>query len=161
MKVQRAARAATIGPGRRRVAQLDRQAGTGTVELVIVTPVLLMMLCLIVGLGRAADARGRLTGAVRDAARAASLAASPSAAAQAAHDTALADLTGAGLECRQPQVSTDTTAWHPGGQLRVRIRCALDLSTLVVSGLPGHRTLTADATVPLDRYTAYPPGGAP
>ena len=58
MKVQRAASATTIGPGRRRVAQLDRQAGTGTVELVIVTPVLLMMLCLIVGLGRAADARG-------------------------------------------------------------------------------------------------------
>lgn len=146
-------------PGRR-VAGLGGQAGTGTIELVIVTPVILMMLCLIVGLGRAADARGRLTGAVRDAARAASLAATPAAAAQAARDTALADLIGAGLECRQPQVNTDTSAWRPGGQVRVQVRCALDLSALVVSGLPGHRTLTADATVPLDRYTSYQ-GGTP
>jgi Flp pilus assembly protein TadG len=135
----------------------DGQAGTGTVELVIVTPVLLMMLCLIVGLGRTADARGRLTGAVRDAARAASVALTPTAAEHAAHDTALADLTGAGLVCQQPQVSTDTTAWQPGGQVRVQIRCTLDLSALVIAGLPGHRTLTADATAPLDRYTRRTP----
>jgi len=142
-------------------AHFHAQAGTAAVELVVLTPLLLMMLCLIVGLGRAADARGRLVGAVRDAARAASLAATPPAAARAAHDTALADLAGAGLECRRPQVSADTTAWQPGGQVSIRIRCALDLSALVVSGLPGHRTLTADATVPLDSYATYQTWQAP
>lgn len=131
--------------------------GTSTVELVVLTPVLLAMLCLLVGLGRTADARGRLTGAVRDAARAASFAPSAAAAQIAAEDTALADLQGAGLECVDPQVSTDTSDWRPGGQVRVQIRCTLDLSALVVSGLPGRAALTTAATVPLDTYTHYAP----
>lgn len=134
---------------------LGRDAGTSTVELVVLAPVLLVLLCLLVGLGRAADARGRLTGAVRDAARAASLAPTPAAAQAAARDTALADLQGAGLECRNPVVATDTRDWRPGGQVRVTIRCTLDLSALVVSGLPGRRTLSADATVPLETFRQF------
>ncbi|MCW2599468.1 MAG: TadE family protein [Frankiales bacterium] len=121
----------------------------------ILTPVMLVVLCLIVGLGRAADARGRLVGAVRDAARAASLAPTPAAADQLARTTALADLEGAGLECTHPTITTDTSAWRPGGRLHVTIGCTLDLSALVISGLPGHRTLSADATVPLATYTSY------
>jgi hypothetical protein len=67
----------------------------------------------------------------------------------------VADLQGAGLECQRPQINTDTAGWRPGGQVRVQIRCTLDLSALVISGLPGHRVLTADATVPLATYTTY------
>lgn len=128
------------------------QRGTATVELVILAPVAFALLAFIVGLGRSADARGRLTGAARDAARAASLTSTPHAATVAAHDTALTDLAGAGLECASPQVMTDTNQFHPGGLVRVTIRCTLDLSNLVVSGLPGSSTLTAHATVPLDTY---------
>ncbi|GAC1322474.1 MAG: hypothetical protein NVSMB13_00930 [Mycobacteriales bacterium] len=135
-------------------------AGSMTVELVILTPVVVVLLCLLVGLGRAADARGRLTGAVRDAARAASLAPNAAAAQIQARDTAFADLQGADLECRDPQISTDTTGWRAGGQVSVQIRCELDLSQLIFSGLPGRRILTADATVPLDTYTRYVPGGS-
>ena len=123
-----------------------------TVELVLLTPVVFALLAFIVGLGRSADARGRLTGAARDAARAASLSPNPMAAQTAARDTALADLQGAGLECVSPQISTDVTAFRPGGQVSVTIRCALDLSTLIVSGLPGQTTLTARASAPLDTY---------
>lgn len=125
-----------------------------TVELVLLTPLLFALLAFLVGLGRAADARGRLTGAVRDAARAASLAPTPDAATTAAHTTALADLQGAGLECRDPQVSTDTARFTPGGQVTVTIRCTLDLARLVVSGLPGRSTLTAASTAPLDTYSS-------
>jgi Flp pilus assembly protein TadG len=134
-----------------------------TVELVLLTPLLFAMLAFLVGLGRTADARGRLVGAVRDAARAASLTTTPAAAAQTAQDTALADLTGAGLECRQPQVSTDTGRFAPGGQVSVTIRCTLDLSALIVSGLPGRTSLVANATVPLDTYSSRitSPGSAP
>jgi Flp pilus assembly protein TadG len=128
------------------------QRGTMTVELVLLTPLIFALLAFLVGLGRAADARGRLVGAVRDAARAASLAPTPAAAATAARQTALANLAGAGLECRRPQVGTDTTDFTPGGTVRVTVRCALDLSALIVSGLPGRTTLTADATAPLDSY---------
>lgn len=128
--------------------------GTLTVELVLITPLLFALLAFLVGLGRTADARGRLVGAVRDAARAASLASTPTAASRAAQETALANLQGADLECRDPQVTTDTTTFRPGGTVRVTIRCALDLSQLVVSGLPGRTALTADATAPLDTYSS-------
>jgi Flp pilus assembly protein TadG len=124
-----------------------------TVELVLLAPLVFALLAFVVGLGRSADARGRLTGAARDAARAASLTATPDAASQAAASTATADLVGAGLECRDPQIATDTAAFRPGGQVTVTIRCTLDLSSLVVSGLPGRSTLTAHATVPLDTYS--------
>jgi Flp pilus assembly protein TadG len=128
------------------------ERGTATVELVLLAPVVFALLAFIVGLGRSADARGRLTGAARDAARAASLTNTSDAASAAAHDTALTDLDGAGLECKSPQVSTDTSRFRPGGQVQVTIRCTLDLSSLVISGLPGTSTLTAHATVPLDTY---------
>ena len=128
--------------------------GTLTVELVLITPLLFALLAFLVGLGRTADARGRLVGAVRDAARAASLAPTPTAASRAAQDTALANLQGAELECRDAQVTTDTSTFQPGGTVHVTIRCALDLSQLVVSGLPGRTTLTADATAPLDTYSS-------
>lgn len=130
-----------------------REAGLATVELVLITPLVFALLAFIVGLGRSADARGRLTGAARDAARAASLTATPDAAAAAARQVALIDLDGAGMECRAPQVETDTRQFRPGGVVGVSIRCTLDLSSLLVSGLPGHSTLTAHAAVPLDSYS--------
>jgi Flp pilus assembly protein TadG len=129
------------------------ERGTMTVELVLLVPLLFALLAFVVGLGRAADARGRLTGATRDAARAASLTSTPEAAVAAASAAARADLAQAGLECRDPQISTDTTAFRPGGQVVVTIRCTLDLSALAVSGLPGRSTLTARAAVPLDTYS--------
>jgi Flp pilus assembly protein TadG len=130
------------------------ERGTMTVEFVLLTPVLFALLAFIVGLGRAADARGQLTGAVRDAARAASLAANPEAARTAARDTALADLQSANLHCRQPQVNTDTDQFTAGGQVTVTIRCNLDLAQLIMSGLPGRSTLTATSTAPLDTYSS-------
>jgi Flp pilus assembly protein TadG len=132
--------------------------GTLTVELVLLTPVVFALLAFVVGLGRSADAHGRLIGAARDAARAASLSRTPSAAQAAARDTALADLHGAGLECRSPQVSTDTSRFRPGGDVTVTVHCALDLSALVVSGLPGRTTLTVRATAPLDSYSSLNTG---
>ena len=130
------------------------ERGTMTVELVLLTPLLFALLAFIVGLGRAADARGQLTGAVRDAARAASLAPNPEAARTAARDTALADLQSANLHCRQPQIDTDTDQFTTGGQVTVTIRCNLDLAQLVLSGLPGRSTLTATSTAPLDTYSS-------
>ena len=130
------------------------ERGTMTVELVLLAPLLFALLAFIVGLGRAADARGQLTGAVRDAARAASLAPTPDAARTAARNTALANLQSANLHCRQPQVDTETGQFTAGGQVTVTIRCSLDLAQLVMSGLPGRSTLTATSTAPLDTYSS-------
>lgn len=128
------------------------ERGTAAVELVLLTPLLLAVLCFVVGLGRCADARGQLTGAVRDAARAASLTRTPTAAVAAAQQTAAADLTQAGLSCRGLRTSVDTTAMRPGGMLIVHLWCTVDLSALVVSGLPGQATLRATAAVPLAQF---------
>ena len=128
-------------------------AGTTTVEVVVLAPIVVALLCFVVGLGRISDTRGQLTGAVRDAARAASIAPNPAAARIAATQTATADLTGAGIDCADHlQVSVDTSAFSPGGQVSVRLGCTTDLSALVISGLPGGMTLHADAVAPLDRY---------
>ena len=143
----------SISRGSRGDRRLVMDRGTATVDLVVLAPVLFALLAFVVGLGRSADARGRLTGAARDAARAASLTPTPETARSTARQTALADLAGAGLECRAPQVSTDTSQFKPGGLVTVTIRCTLDLSSLVVSGLPGSSTLTAQATAPLDTYS--------
>lgn len=143
----------------RRDGRPGTDRGTATVELVVLVPVLFALLAFVVGLGRAADARGRLTGAARDAARAASLTPTAQAARGAARATALADLDGAGLECRSPHVSTDTRQFQPGGQVSVTVRCTLDLSNLVVAGLPGRSTLTAHATAPLDTFSPLPGTG--
>lgn len=145
--------AARLGP----LAKAGPQTGAVTLELLLLTPLLLAMLSFVVGLGRAADARGQLTGAVRDAARAASLAGGPQAAEAAAQQTAAADLTGAGLACQQLTVRTDTSQLRPGGQVTVRLSCQLNLADLMVSGLPGQRALTATATVPLARFSPVAP----
>jgi Flp pilus assembly protein TadG len=140
-----------VSPTRRTAAGTD--AGTTTIELVILTPVVLALLCFVVGLGRIADARGQLTGAARDAARAASLASTPAAAQRAAAQTARADLADAGIDCEDMTVGVDTAAFTPGGQVSVQLACTTDLSAVVVAGLPGHATFRTSAVVPLTRYT--------
>jgi Flp pilus assembly protein TadG len=128
-----------------------RETGTATVELVILAPLTVALLCFVVGLGRIADARTDLTGASRDAARAASL--NPTAARAAATSAATADLTGAGINCQHLTVDVDTTELTAGGDIIVQLSCSTDLSALVISGLPGHTTLHGRAVVPIDQYT--------
>jgi len=131
-----------------------RDTGTVTVELVLLAPVFLALLLFIVGVGRLADAHGQIVGAARDAARAASQAPTPVAAETAARETAAGDLAGDGLTCGALTVATDTTAFTPGGVVRVRLSCVTTLADVAVAGFPGHKTLTASAAAPLDRYAS-------
>lgn len=127
-------------------------AGTTTVELVLVAPVFLTMLLLVVGLGRIVEAEGRVQGAARDAARAASLERSATLAAEAASRAAAVNLAERGVSCASFDVTVDTTQFRPGGHVGVTVTCASDLSGLALSGLPGSKTLQADATAPLEQY---------
>lgn len=132
--------------------------GSASVELTVLTPIVVALLCLVVGLGRIADADGQVTGAARDAARAASLQHSVPAAQAAATDAAHADLIGAGVSCSQFDVAVDTAAFNAGGVVRVTVRCTTSLADVVIAGLPGRKTLTSTAAAPIDRYTSV---GAP
>ena len=126
--------------------------GSTTVEIVVLAPLVIALLCFVVGLGRIADARNQLTGATRDAARAASLAATPAAARTAAEQAAAADLDSAGIDCARFAVAVNDVDFRPGGSVTVRVACTTDLSAVSVSGLPGHLTLDATSTAPLDTY---------
>lgn len=132
--------------------------GSVSVELTVLAPVVIALLCLVVGLGRIADADGQVTGAARDAARAASLQHSAAAAQAAALDAARADLTDAGVSCGRFDVAVDTAAFIAGGVVRVTVRCTTALADVVISGLPGSKTLASTAAAPIDRYTSV---GAP
>ena len=129
-------------------------SGSTTVEIVVLAPLVLALLCFVVGLGRIADARDQLTGAARDAARAASLAATPAAAQAVARQAAAADLDSAGIDCASFDVAVDGAQFRPGGSVTVRVTCTTDLSAVSVSGLPGHLTINATSTVPLDTYAS-------
>lgn len=132
-----------------------RESGAVTVELVLLAPVVFALLLFTVGLGRIEDADGVVTGAARDAARAASQAASAASAVSAARAAATGDL--ADGPCRDVTVSVDTSGFTAGGLVRVRVACTAGLSDLALSGLPGHKTLTATASAPIETYRAVTP----
>jgi hypothetical protein len=90
------------------------------------------------------------------AARTASLANTPAQAQTAAQQEAAADLAQAGISCQSsPPPTVDTSQFYAGGQVRVTITCVTNLSDLTVVGFPGHKTLSASATAPLEQYRQF------
>ncbi len=126
--------------------------GTTSVELVLVVPMFLAALLLVVGLGRIVEAEGRVQGAARDAARAASIARSATLASDASRQAASVNLAEGGVSCAAFEISVDTADFRPGGQVRVSVTCRADLSGFGLAGLPGSKTLRAEASAPLEQY---------
>lgn len=135
-------------------------AGFGSLELVIITPVLLVMLLLVVGFGRLTHGRQLVEQAAAAAARAGTLDSTPAQASvdaeQAAHDV----LDQAGVSCSKFDVGVDTSQFAPGGQVSVTVTCTTSLSDLGLVGFPGSKTLTASASSPLEQFRQYGNGGA-
>jgi Flp pilus assembly protein TadG len=124
-------------------------------EMVILLPLIVVLLLLIVGLARYVHGRQLVEDASAAAARAASLASSPTQATTDAHQTA-ADVVGQGdVSCRQLRVTVNVSAFGPGGQVTVTLRCTADLSTLVMASLPHTVTLTATSTSALETYRVF------
>lgn len=126
--------------------------GAASVELVLLTPVLIVMLLFVVALGRIAWARQDIDAAARDAARAAANARSPAAAradGTAAAETSLAEQ---GITCRNLTVTVDTAAFRAGRTVTAAVSCTVDLADLTLLSIPASRTLTATFTAPLDQY---------
>ncbi|MGH3157491.1 MAG: TadE/TadG family type IV pilus assembly protein, partial [Streptosporangiaceae bacterium] len=129
--------------------------GNAALELVILAPALLALLCLVIAAGRTSVAEGSVAAAARDAARQASLARSPAVALWAARSGAAAALARDGLDC-EPTVRVDVTGfWVPAGQpatVGATVTCRVSLADLILPGVPGGRTLTATFRSPLDPY---------
>ena len=138
----------------------DRDRGEAAVEIVILTPLFIVLLLLVVGLGRYAHAQQLTQQAAGAAARAASLTTGGTAATTAADRAARDTLTGLGLSCTRLDTAVDTSRFRTGGQVGVTVSCTADLSATVLAGLPGTVTVRATAAAPLETYRDLTAGGS-
>jgi Flp pilus assembly protein TadG len=126
--------------------------GSLTVELVLMTPALLILALALVAFGRVSAARQQVAEAAKAGADAASVRSDPSGATSAAAFDAMAELNGAGRTCVHPEIVTDVSRFNPGGSVTVTVRCQVALSDLSVPGMPGTSTISASSTAPIDPY---------
>jgi len=127
-----------------------RERGGAALELVLVVPALVALLLLVVAGGRVVQARGDVDAMARDAARSASVARSP-AEAMARAETMVRERVGeGGVQCREPSVTADTSAFRPDGVVAVVVTCHVDLASLSLLGISASRAITAEATEVID-----------
>ena len=127
--------------GRRLVSGSGRcgadESGSVATELVLLTPLLILMLLFVVALGRLAGARLDVDGAAAQAARAASIAHDPATATAMAQQTATAAVGSDDVTCAHLTVTTNTAQFAPGGSVAVTVTCTVGLSDL--TGPPAAR----------------------
>jgi Flp pilus assembly protein TadG len=131
-------------------AKRPPDAGISTVEVVILTPLLMFMVLLIVCLGVLVNAHGRVNAAARDAARAGTFQQTAAEALQQARLAAAADL---GNQC-DGKLSDVTAAYQapktPGGvgYYKATVTCVVNLTGFGVVG--AKQTITASFSAPVD-----------
>ncbi len=131
-------------------------AGSATVELILVTPLLLVLALLAVGLGRATDARIRVEDAAHHAARAASLTHTAAQAERAARQAAASALADSGARCAKHTVLLRHEGLVAGSVVTATVSCRAELRDLAGTGLPGALELTATSRSPVDTYRSAP-----
>jgi TadE-like protein len=137
--------------GRQIAGRGDR--GSLAIELVILTPILVLFMAVLVALGRVVEAQGQLDGAARDAARAASIAQNSGAALGDARMAADADLVGASKCADTPNVTFGGgTNLAPGGVVDVIVTCRVGLPALSFIGFQT-KTITGHASAPIDTFS--------
>jgi len=123
-----------------------------SIEMVLLTPALVACILAIAAGARYVDARGQTSSAAFAAARAASLTTDAGAAVAAGRRAAERSLADRGQACARLSVRIDAGAFQPGGQLRATVTCLADLSDLSGLGLPGHKSFTSTAVVPIEEH---------
>jgi Flp pilus assembly protein TadG len=137
-------------------ARGERERGSASVELALIAPALLLVFGLVVLAGRVVLAGGAVEQVAAAGARAASLARDPATASTMAIIAAKKALAEQHLQCDSVAVTVDTSGFstplgHPAA-VSIRVDCEVQLGDLSLPGVPGHRTVTAHATSPLDPY---------
>ncbi|MDA8285866.1 MAG: pilus assembly protein [Actinomycetota bacterium] len=141
--------------GRRALRRLRAdESGSVATELVLLTPLLILMLLFVVALGRTVSARMQVDGAAAQGARAASIARDPTTATAMAQQAATSALGSDHVTCGDLTVTTDTADFAPGGQVEVTVTCTVDLADLLGLRLPASQTLSSTATSVIDTYRA-------
>jgi len=143
-----------VGTVSNRARRVRNESGSVTAELVLVTPLLLLLLLFVVALGRLASARLDVDGAASEAARAASIARDPATATAMAQQTATAALSSDGVTCSSLNVVTDTASFSPGGEVAVTVTCTVGLADLAGLRLPSSTSLSSRSVAVVDTYRA-------
>ncbi|MFI7103280.1 TadE/TadG family type IV pilus assembly protein [Streptomyces sp. NPDC050161] len=145
------------------VSRLDawresRDRGSSAIEAAIITPLLVVLLCLFVAASRLAVAGQRADAAAQDAARAASISRSAATAPGAARAAAHESLSAQGQACVRSSVDADTGGLSvPLGQaasVTVTVTCTVPLGDLLLPGAggPGTYTVRSTFTSVVDRF---------
>jgi Flp pilus assembly protein TadG len=131
------------------------ERGTAAVELVLLTPLALVILAFVVIAGRLSTTTADVAAASRDAARAASLRQTYGEAIVAATATAQASLHAQDVTCRDLNVSGgDAASFVPGGEITITVTCDVNLGDVALPGIPGHRGVASTSTEVIDRFRA-------
>jgi Flp pilus assembly protein TadG len=128
--------------------------GSLTVELVVITPILLVMALMMLAFGRVSASRQEVVEASRAGAQAAAVMSNANSAQWGAAVDAAVGISNRGHTCTNPQIVTDTSHFHPGGYVTVTVTCHVELSDVAVPGMPGSTAVQASATAPIDPYRA-------
>jgi Flp pilus assembly protein TadG len=139
-----------------RGSRVRDERGATAVELVLMVSLLVGFIMTVVGAGRFVDGRGQVNDAAYAAARAASLAPNLDAAREAGQEAARESLAERGKACTTLTVSMAGTDFRAAGHVKAEVTCQADLSDVVGFGMPGTKSFTATAVVPIEQYRRLP-----
>jgi len=145
-------------PGRRGLSAPEApersETGSAAAELVILTPLLVLLITVMVAFGELQLAKERLAAAAQSAVQAAVLAPSTASGTAAAQTAATADLAGRTATCTGLATDVRYQLGGPGaaGRVAVTVRCRASLAGIFLPGLPGSVVLSASAAGPLDPF---------
>lgn len=136
--------------------RLCSDEGSVAIEAAIVLPTLIMFLCLAIAGGRIVTSGSKIDSAAEDAAREASIHRTAATAQSAARSAAAQSLSDQGITCASTSVTINTGGLSvPVGQVgtvSVTVTCTVNLSDLLLPGVPGAKTLTSTATSVVDQF---------
>ncbi len=141
----RAAKPARLAAGRSEV-------GSATAEIVILTPLLVLLALVFVVGGRLTNALQEVADAARTSVESAVIASTASSAQAQAVAAADYEISHDGFQCAPYSVTVDVADFAPGGFVSVQLRCGVGLATLGIPGLPGSVTLSAHASAGIEFY---------
>ncbi len=128
------------------------EGGSLTVELVVLTPVLMMLALTIVVFGRVSESRQEVVEASRAGAQAAAVLPNVNSARLGAAVDAAVGISSGSRACLRPEIATDVSHFYPGGYVTVTVVCHVELSDIAFPGIPGSTTVQASTTAPIDPY---------
>ena len=136
--------------GQARLATGRSEVGSAAAEIVILTPLLVVLALVLVIGGRLSYALQDVDDAARTSVESAVIASTASTARAQAAAAANYEISHDGLRCTPYTMTVDVTDFAPGGFVSVELRCGVGLVTLGIPGLPGSVTLSGDASAGIE-----------